>query len=348
MDGIEDYCAWLGNALARRGCRLEHVRVPWMESGWLRAFGWLWREATQWQGRWVLVQYTALGWSRRGFPVWLLLVLIVLRWRSCRVGIVFHDASGFPGDRWIDRVRRVCQHWVMRRTYQWSECSLLNIPVDRANWLPKSRGKAFFIPVGANVPQTLRESGCRRTGSHANEKTVVIFGVTGGQHTLREVADIALAVQRAAARLPRVHLAVVGRGSREAEHALRRILNGVNIEVSVLGSLPAACVSDVLARADAMLFVRGPLTSQRGSGIAGIACGLPIVGYAGPHTGPPLTDAGVMLVPYEDREALAEALARVLSDEELSLRLRERSVQAYRRHFSWDAIADHFVQVLRL
>jgi len=68
-DGVEDYCVHLGEALARWGVALQLVRVPWAEKGWFYAFRWLWQEARAWHGRWVLVQYTALAWSRQGFPI---------------------------------------------------------------------------------------------------------------------------------------------------------------------------------------------------------------------------------------------------------------------------------------
>jgi hypothetical protein len=72
-DALEDYCTYLGQALFKHGINLQLVRVPWAEKGWFYALRWLWREARSWQGRWVLVQYTALAWSRRGFPIGLLL-----------------------------------------------------------------------------------------------------------------------------------------------------------------------------------------------------------------------------------------------------------------------------------
>jgi glycosyltransferase involved in cell wall biosynthesis len=110
--------------------------------------------------------------------------------------------------------------------------------------------------------------------------------------------------------------------------------------------MPAQEVSHVLAKADTLLFVRGPISSQRTSAVAGLACGLPVVGYSGPHTGPPLTEAGLLLAPYRDRETMAEGLVRVLSDWSLWQHLHARSVEAYRRHFSWDAIADRYIEVL--
>ena len=36
-DGVEDYCSFLGRALASQGIELEQVRVPWGELGWIGA-----------------------------------------------------------------------------------------------------------------------------------------------------------------------------------------------------------------------------------------------------------------------------------------------------------------------
>ena len=88
-----------------------------------------------------------------------------------------------------------------------------------------------------------------------------------------------------------------------------------------------------------MLCVRGRLHPRRGSAIAGISCGLPIVGYAGAAERTPLAEAGVELVPYGDREALGRALARVLADVNLRKSLQEKSLRAQRKYFSWDVIA---------
>jgi glycosyltransferase involved in cell wall biosynthesis len=344
-DGIEDYCTWLGRGLAERGHRLRQVRVPWNDTGWPGSLWWLWRESAGWRGEWVLVQYTAMSWSGRGLPLRFLAVLVILRLRSCRIAVVFHDPSGFPGRRWIDRMRRTCQHWVMRRAYRWAERAILNVPVDRVGWLPPNSAKAVCIPVGSNVPAAVRE---HAGVDEQKAKTVVVFCVTEGEHGRREAAQIARAVHRAAVRVPRPSLVVLGRGSKEAAGALQRAVNGANVELSVLGVLPAEDISRVIAQADVLLFVRGSLSSQRGSGIAAIACGLPIVGYAGPETGPPLTEAGALLVPQGSEVALAEALTRVLLDRDLWRRLHERSVEAYGRYFSWEAIADRFVETLQL
>jgi hypothetical protein len=236
----------------------------------------------------------------------------------------------------------------MRTAYRWSRRAILNVPVESAAWLPRDSAKAVCIPVGSNVPAINRRRGNDETTARRGKRTVVVFCVTGGASGRREVADVTWTVGRAAETVGRLHLVVVGRGASEAEEALRESVDGAKVDLSVLGLLPAADISRALAEAEVMLFVRGPFSSQRTSGIAGIACGLPVVGYAGPQTGAPLTEAGVILVPQGDREALATALAEVLSDDNLWWRLHQRSTDAYDRYFSWDAISARFIEALQL
>ena len=114
----------------------------------------------------------------------------------------------------------------------------------------------------------------------------------------------------------------------------------------MLGLLDADEVSNVLANSDVMLCVRGVIFPRRGSAIAGISCGLPIVCYGGPETTFPITEAGLELVPYRDRDALAKAVSRVLSDDRLREELRIRSVRAHIEYFSWEKIAERFVAEL--
>jgi glycosyltransferase involved in cell wall biosynthesis len=71
-------------------------------------------------------------------------------------------------------------------------------------------------------------------------------------------------------------------------------------------------------------------------------CGVPIVGYRGEETGFPITEAGVKLVDQRDRDGLVRDLCQVLTDEDLRQEMRQRSFQAAKRYFGWDAIASRF------
>ena len=114
------------------------------------------------------------------------------------------------------------------------------------------------------------------------------------------------------------------------------------MELSVEGVVGPAQVVQKLSVCDVLLFVRGPISSRRGSAIAGIACGLPVIAYPGSETAPPITDAGVVLVSPDHPDELNAALVRVLCDPAYRTELAVRSLAAYQTHFSWPAIAARF------
>jgi len=348
-DALEDYCEFLGRALERAGQPMEIRRVPWAERGWVAGIAWLWRESGAWRGRWVLVQYTALVWSRRGIPLGVLAVLWVLRVRGARIAIIFHDAVPYAGERRVDRIRRAIQIWVMRREYSWAERSIMTIPVARVAWLPASPGKAVFIPVSANLSGTWtanKDSVLRRDVRKGARKTIVVYGVSGAPALHREVEAIAHAVCRAADKVHSLRLLVIGRHAEDAAESLSAALAGTQVELEFHGVLPADEVERRLSEADALLFVRGGISSRRSSALAGIVCGLPVVAFEGPETGIPVTEAGVLLVRDGDHDALGDALARVLQDDTLRANLSSRSFSARDKYFSWDVVAANFLQVL--
>jgi glycosyltransferase involved in cell wall biosynthesis len=342
-DGVADYCENLRQAGIARDISFELASVGWAETGWRQALGKLRKTAALWRDRWVFLQFTTLAWSRRGFPLRAPRVLEVLRQCGARPGVVFHDFAPLPGAGIVGSAREYCHLHVLRRLYARSEAAVFTVPVNKIDWLPLRRDKAIFIPVGANCPETAPAARDARSPG----KAVAVYGVRGGKLQAGEVADIAFAMKRAGRGTTPIRLIVFGRGSSEAEGALRSELAGVNVEMECLGLLPPAEVSSILARADVLLFARGQISTRRGSAIAGIACGLPIVCYSGPETAWPVTEAGILAVPLGDREGLSSALETVLSDDALHRMLSERSRKAQERHFSWAAIAAQFAAVLR-
>jgi hypothetical protein len=343
-DGVVDYCENLRQTGAQHGLSFEPVRVGWAEKGWHSALLELRDAAKAWQNQWVLLQFTTLAWSRRGFPLRAPRVLDVLRQCGARPAVVFHDFFPLPGKGIVGNAREYCQLRVLRGLYAGSDLCIFTVPVNKVSWLPLRREKAVFIPVGANCPETVVRV---RDGSSAC-KTVAVYGVRGGTRLAQEVADIGFALKRASGSQRPIRLLLFGRGSVEAEPALRSELAGANVTLEPLGLLPAAEVSTVLSTADVLLFVRGQISTRRGSAIAGIACSLPIVSYSGPETSWPITEAGVVTVPIGDREALAGALETVLSDDAYRSTLAERSRRAQEKYFSWPAVVTRFEQELHL
>jgi glycosyltransferase involved in cell wall biosynthesis len=349
VDGVEDYCSFLSAALARQGKALKKVRVEWPNVGWVRALRELWHDGIRWRGTWVILQYTALGWSRRGFPFGALVAFLVLRRRGVRCAVVFHESSRQAGgSRWLDRLRGASQDWVVRALYRRSTKSIFTAPIDSVEWLAETEAKAAFIPVGANIPErpNLPDRTNTTSDPSGKPKVIAVFCMSAGQNRNIELSDAVSAARGAHADGVQIRLVFLGRGTMEMRERIAQAFEGSGIDVSVLGVVPAEEVADNLNRADAQLFVSGLVSQKRGAALAGVACGLPIIGYAGATSGTPIDTAGLVLVPYRDTAALTTALIRILKDSTFAAQLRQRSRDAQARFFSWDAIARGYLEAL--
>jgi glycosyltransferase involved in cell wall biosynthesis len=343
-DGVEDYCKYLGDALANQNIVLEIVRVEWLGKGWRASLRELRETSIDTQNTWFLLQYTALAWSRRGFPTRVLRIVRLLKKRRARCGVVFHDAEAYPGNRWIDRLRRRVQHRVMRELVGLSDIAFFTVPPEKISWVPADARNIVFIPVGANLPSP-ESAWSQKRSSIDNQPCVAIFSITADHRGQQEISLISETVGHAAKQLGALRVVVFGRNSGAGE-ALRAKLAGSLVEVTVLGLIPAEEIVRVLGASDVLLFVRGQISSRRGSAIAGIACGLPVIAQEGSETASPITEAGVVLVPASAPGAFGPALLRVLSDPVYRASLAERSRNAQQRYFSWSAIAGQYAKAL--
>jgi len=345
-DAVEEYCRYLSEALVAEGFELTIERVAWPESGWTRAVSALRRRAKAWRGAWVLVQYTALAWSARGFPLRFTRVLKTLKAAGVRVGMVFHDIEPFNGTRLIDGLRRRAQLHVMRQALRLSDAPVFTVPMENISWVKRRAGKGCFIPVGANLP--VSPGATSRNGiSTGGKLSVAVFGITGGPSGSWEIENIVEAVRFVASRVGNLRLIVFGRNAQSAEAELRERLRDSAVELHVLGVLPGADVVRTLSASDVLLFVRGPISTRRSSAVAGIACGLPVIAFEGPETAAPVTEAGLALFSPRKKGDLKNVLLRVLEDEHYRASLAQRSSLAQRLYFSWHAIAARYAELLR-
>lgn len=346
VDGVEDYCALLSTAVGRLGAPLRIFRVNWQQLGWIRALRELKQSSKDWRGGWVLIQYTALAWSRRGFPFGALAVLAILRGRGVRCAVVFHDPFRQYGTGAVSYIRGVCQDWIIRRMHARADKSIFLDPLHSIPWLAGGDPKSTFIPIGANVPERVPETANALEAS-GQSPCVAVFCLSGAPYLQRELDDILSAARAAMAEGAKFKIVFLGRGTAEAREKIQTLFQGSAIDISILGLMSAAEISDTLAKCSAMLCVRGPLYPRRGSAIAGIACGLPVLGYAGGSEGTPLEEAGLVLVPFRNTTTLGSALARVLGSRELQQELRRRSIEAQRKYFSWNLIGTAYVKFLQ-
>jgi len=345
-DAVEEYCRYLSAALTAHGFSLAVERLAWKERGWSAALRELGQNSADWRGCWVCVQYTALAWSPRGLPLRFLSVLDVLRRAGARVAVVYHDAGPYSGSRGLDKLRRAVQVHVMRGSLRRADLGIFTVPPNAISWLGPPPRHAVFIPVGANLPvDAVNETKTGKRPQHVLR--VAVFGITGGAAGRKESARIADAVRFASATIGRLELRAFGRDADDCESMLRESLRDAPVDVQVRGVLPPEEIVRQLASADAMLFVRGAISTRRGSAIAGIACGLPVIAERGTETSGPIEEAGVVLVSADQPKEFGEALLRVLTNPGCRAQLAARSRLAQDKYFSWPAIAARYAEELR-
>ena len=83
----------------------------------------------------------------------------------------------------------------------------------------------------------------------------------------------------AADKLGKLRLLVFARHAEVRESALQVGLRDLPVELWVEGVVDSVQVVQRLCASDVLLFVRGTISSRRGSATAGIACGLPIIAF---------------------------------------------------------------------
>ncbi|HEV2489371.1 MAG TPA: glycosyltransferase [Candidatus Acidoferrales bacterium] len=344
-DGVWDFCTRLSSALPLHGADLELCEVAWEKNGWLEALRNLWNQFSGKRNEWALLQYTAMAWSRRGFPFGALAIAWLAKHRGAHLAIVFHEPSGFRADGIWAQFRFFCQQWVIHRLYSIAEVGIFTVPLATLPWVHPHDSKARFIPIGANIPEMLTPRQ-PRAPSADSPKIVAVFCVTTVRRTAWEVAEIAAAIRHAKQSVPHLRLVVFGRGANEARILFEDALCGSGVDLSVLGVIPASEITKILSEADAFLYVRDTLKLQHGSTLAAVACGLPLVAYGEGAACFPLSEAGILLAQPGDQNALCSALERVLTDSATWSSLHQRSVNVYKEYFTWEEIGRKYADVL--
>src|SRR5262249_54095242 len=184
----------------------------------------------------------------------------------------------YSGNRLVDHARRFVQVRTMRSALRFADAAIFTVPLEKISWIMGSPYKAHFIPVGPNLPVTAPPTRERPDGE---TPCVAVFSITGGEAGELETHAIIAAVRHAAEKIGKIQLSVFGRNADSAETTLREGFRDLPVEISVKGLLEESQIVERLTTADVLLFVRGPISSRRGSAIAGIACGLPIIAFTG-------------------------------------------------------------------
>jgi glycosyltransferase involved in cell wall biosynthesis len=347
-DGVADYCGNLATALKPFGVETNIERLDWSGEGWLGALKKLWGSTRRDGNPTFVLQYTALSWSKKGFPMGAAAAMAILRMRGARCGVMFHEPwrQGVIKPRFIDRIRGKLQDWTILAIHGMSSLCIFSLPLEQISWLDPHDPKSFFIPLGPNVVEILDGPYPPARPAGQPEKIVCVFCLSEPTSESRELGDIVTAARAAQDAGAKLRMVFVGRGTDTGAEAITQAFAGLGIETVALGLRGPHDIARTIVASDVLLCVRGPLNLRRGSALAGLATGTPMVAYSGGEEGTTLMEAGVEFAPLYDQAQLGSALARVLTDDALAQRMHEKNIEVEQKYFAWDTVARQYLRAL--
>lgn len=351
--GVSDYTWQVAEGLARAG-RAVHVWAPGEprdnpapegvtvhrlpEGFGVRGLGRMERELERLPGpRRLVVQYVphAFGYKAMNVPF----ALWLARRRGDEMWLFFHEVC-FPWG-W----KRPWRHNVLGAVTR-AMAALVLARADRVfvstSWwkrllhAPPRRVPIEWLPVPSNLPtQPLAsEVESRRASLRTGPETVLLGHLgTYGELISGMLEEVLPALLRQDARR-RVVLA--GRGSTRFAGRLTGRHPELAGRVRALGGLPGDELAATLKACDVLVqpFPDG-LSTRRGSAMAGLGLGMPLVSNAGPATEPPWRGSGALaLAPEPSATAVLETAEALLSAPETWPTLGRRAADFYLENFS--------------
>ncbi len=291
----------------------------------------------------VLLQYNPFAWGRRGWAPDLPKLITKLKARrpDLLISVMFHETyMMFPGLRY--RIMGLYQRKQFLRLLSVADVSFFST----TNWANQYRvhsksGQVFELPVGSNLPLSPLNPTTAKQSLDIPSSDFVC-SVFGGGHVSRMFDHIDLAVSAIADSLIGccdTHLVYVGDSRREWKCGSAR--------VHQLGRLPRSRAADVIGGTDLMInpFLDG-ISTRRGSAMAALALGVPILTTKGHNTEDLWTDRTLQFLRLVDVDLLQTWKDEAVNFAEQVFRsngaMRSQVLEFYREHFDWDVITKSF------
>ncbi len=302
----------------------------------------------------VHIQYQTAAYSMHPLAnalPWLLRrqrVPVVTTYHDTRIPYLFPKAGAVRG-------------WVTLALARWSDYTVATNNEDAARLRPAARRLAV-IPIGSNIAPTATPADAAawraRLGIGPDVPLLVYFGFVNRAKGADILVDALARLHKSGTP---ARLVMLGGQVGASDPTNSAFLAQVREQAGRLGVadamlwtdfLPEAEISAALTAADvAVLPYRGGVSLQRGTLMAALAHGVPIVATrpSNPTPGPlpGLTDGvDAALAPPDDPAALAEILAALLRDPERRRRLGE-GARRLAEQFRWEPIARQHVELYR-
>jgi glycosyltransferase involved in cell wall biosynthesis len=346
-DGIRDHTRMMVRELSRRPLSADELSLPTVPGPGGRAQASLrrWRRLSALRrSSMIVLQYSPFCFGRRGFAPWLPAFMLSLRMRTERpmVALIVHEPF----------VPMVGWRWVLMGIWQRFQLAMLRLAADVVfasiePWavaleaqLP--RGPVHHLPVGSNFPDARAARAEERRRLGVGDETLVV-ACLGRDHPsfLAHYAAAAVNAMSTGGR----RLLVLNLGAEAPP------LPGLDpgVPVAVPGYLGPDEFAARLAASDLFLapLIDG-VSTRRGSVMAALQHGLPVVGTSGPLTDPILGDAGpaLRLIDVGDDAGFAEAAAELAADPEQRRSAGGAARRLYERNFDWPVTADRLLAAI--
>jgi glycosyltransferase involved in cell wall biosynthesis len=357
--GVGDHTAMLGEAFAARGIGVlifttrreveagasSLVRVLPIVDRWTGPAMWaLARRIARARPDVVFLQYVPTLYGRGGVGAAAPSLAWLLRLRGLQVVTILHEP--YIPLRFTPKLLAIglAQRAMLASTMAASctvAASTLRVAQMTARWLPWRQRDIRRVPVGSNIPpvplaDSVRAALRERLGIAPDEIVLIFFG---SLHVTK-LLDLILRspAHLEACAIPAALLVI---GQNEATIAARAATMGIPLgRVICTGYCTAEQVSRFLTCGDIFLApLLDGVSTRRGSVMAALEHGIPVVTTSGHSTEPDLFEGSMCLIPCSEERAFLRAVEDLARDPAARDRLGRAGQALYENVFEWRRIA---------
>ena len=352
--GVRDHATLLSEGLGAAGveCSIDWLtrREPSLRGARAEVGAWaerLERDLRLERPDFVLLHYSVFAFAFKGVPLFVHPVTRALRRAGVPVLTIVHEAvypwtiGGLRGKLWaltqralLIEVMRVSRGVLVTADFrvQW---------LDSRPWL--AHRPLALAPVFSNLPSPREDA--RSEGADA---TIGLFGYSYEGAAVSLVLDGLALLREQFADAKLLLLGAPGRPSSASEAwELAARERGLERALSFTGKLAAQDLADALAGCAVLLFVNaGGPSSRKGTLAGSLGSGAPVVALDGPRRWSEIHDGEALRLVGADPRDLADAVAELLSDEEMRDALGARGRAFAERRMSVARTAEAVVGLL--
>lgn len=272
--------------------------------------------------------------------------------RTCKIpSVLTYHNDIFKDDLLLGSVANIYSHSIQRLTLGLTKTVIVASPYcyNESRFIRPFKGKAVWVPPGVDIEKYTVGGSFAIHDTYELPHSVKIVLFVGGLsrvYRLKGVDYLIKSFSRVLAEVGDVYLVLVGRGNLVTEYKAMSSSLGISERVIFTGFVDEERLINYYKSAN--LLVLPSTTIQEGFGMVLVeanACGKPVIGAKVGGIKYVIRDGeNGLLVPPRDSEALAEAITRLLCDDELSRRMGQRG-RELTQNYSWDILTDKTEQV---